>query len=247
MSAGADGWLWCQQPREDASHRLICFPHAGGSAAFFRAWADALPGVEVHAVRYPGRAERIAEDLATDLVSMARDIAQAVAPLADRPISLFGHSMGAAVALETARALEAADLPVAHLFASGSRDAPLPEPTEAAAEDPESLIEELTRLGGTDASVLDDPAFVELVLPYVLGDSRLFHAYRMTPEPILSCPVSTIVGTADDNADLRPWAQLTRGPVTECDVPGDHFYLTEEPPYTLVMQSLDLNDREQQR
>ncbi|SCF94190.1 Thioesterase domain-containing protein, partial [Streptomyces sp. Ncost-T6T-2b] len=60
----------------------------------------------MYAVRYPGRAERLAEPVATDLRELARDIADAVVQLADRPIALFGHSMGAPIALETAAALE---------------------------------------------------------------------------------------------------------------------------------------------
>ncbi|MCH0567184.1 thioesterase domain-containing protein [Streptomyces sp. MUM 2J] len=38
--------------------RLVCFPRAGGAAGFFRSWVDLIPeGVELIAVRYPGRAD----------------------------------------------------------------------------------------------------------------------------------------------------------------------------------------------
>lgn len=232
-------WLHCPTPLPDPERRLVCFPHAGGSAAFYRDWGRQLPGTEVHAVRYPGRAERIAEPPATDLRVLARDIADAVEPLADRPLLLFGHSMGAAVALETARRLQTRGAPPAHLIASGSRDAPYPEGgdedlSEGEAED-EAVVARLLALGGTDPQLAADPEFRELVLPYVRADGELFHGY--TPregDPALCCPVTTIVGDNDPDADRRPWHRLTTGPHREELVSGDHFYLVPRPPFGLL-------------
>ncbi|MDQ8706958.1 alpha/beta fold hydrolase [Streptomyces sp. LHD-70] len=231
-------WLHCPTPLPDPRRRLVCFPHAGGSAAFYRDWGRQLPGTEVHAVRYPGRAERIAEPPATDLRALAADIADAVEPLADRPLLLFGHSMGAAVALETARRLESRGIHPAHLVASGSRDAPYPQDTEALADDDEddaTVVARLLALGGTDPELAADPEFQELVLPYVRADGALFHGYTPRPDdPALSCPVTTVVGDADDDADRRPWHRLTTGPHREQGVTGDHFYLVPSPPFALL-------------
>ncbi|KAF4408244.1 thioesterase [Streptomyces lycii] len=237
-------WLQCARPVPDPRQRLVCFPHAGGSASFFRDWAAGLPGTEVLAVRYPGRAERIAEPVPTDLRVLARSVADAVEQVADRPVALFGHSMGAAVALETARALEARGVTVAHLFASGSRDAPYPPPpTEEEqraleAEDDAEVVAELLRLGGTDPELAADPDFQELVLPYVRADGRMFHGYGPSAEPVLRCPVTAIAGDADADADRRPWRELTRGGFRQRTVRGDHFYLVPRPPYTLIQDTL---------
>ncbi|MDG5805154.1 alpha/beta fold hydrolase [Streptomyces ossamyceticus] len=234
-------WLHCPVPLPDPARRLICFPHAGGSAAFFRDWGSRLAGVEVHSVRYPGRAERIGEPSALDLRILAHAIADAVEPLADRPLVLFGHSMGAAVALETARCLERRGVQPAHLVASGSRDAPYPGPEESAGdedEDDAAVVARLLELGGTDPDLASDPEFQQLVVPYVRDDGRMFHAYTPHPDdPPLRCPVTTIVGDADDDADRRPWSELTVGGHREHLVEGDHFYLVPRPPFALL-QSL---------
>ncbi|MEW2501003.1 alpha/beta fold hydrolase, partial [Amycolatopsis sp. NPDC047767] len=90
--------------------RLACFAHAGGSASFFRTWPRSLPAdVEVLAIRYPGRQDRLAEPCAQRLDDLVDDVAAALAePLADGvPFAFFGHSMGSAIAFETARRLEA--------------------------------------------------------------------------------------------------------------------------------------------
>ncbi|HEX4833474.1 MAG TPA: alpha/beta fold hydrolase [Trebonia sp.] len=227
--------------RDRDAVRLVCFPHAGGAASFFSGWDARLPGVEVHAVRYPGRAERIGEPCATDLRALAGNIARAIAGARwPGPVALFGHSLGAMVALETARALDALDQPVAHLFASGSRDAPLPDASEQGGDDDgdEAAAIALLELGGTSPELTRDPEFLELVLPYVQADTLLFHGYQHRAHPALSCPVSTITGDADAHADRRPWRELTRS-LTEYVVPGHHFYLLARPPAGLVAATLN--------
>jgi surfactin synthase thioesterase subunit len=233
-------WLHRAVVHPEPKFRLICFPHAGGAASFFRAWGHHLAhaDVEVLAVRYPGRAERIDEPPATDLRALADDIAAAMAPLADRPVALFGHSLGAVVALEAARSLQERGIEVAHLFASGSMDGPLPDPDEFTdTEDSDATAVRLLELGGTPPELAADPDFLELVLPYVRADGAMFHAYQHRAEPGLPCPVSTIVGDVDVDADRRPWRELT-STLHEHMVSGDHFYLIAEPPYALIADAL---------
>ncbi|MFJ8214485.1 thioesterase II family protein [Streptomyces sp. NPDC096033] len=240
-NAGTDVWLHRTAPVDDPVARLICFPHAGGSASFFRDWGRRIPGVEVHAVRYPGRAERLHEPVPTDLREIARAVADAAASLADRPLALFGHSMGAPLALETAAALEARGIFPVHLFASGSRDAAYPSAEDRAdpdEDDDPAVIERLLTLGGTDPELAADPEFQELVLPYVRADAAMFHAYTPGSAPSVRCPVTTLTGDADADADCRPWSRLTTGGVREQAVPGDHFYLVAAPPHALIRDTL---------
>jgi len=74
----------------------------------------------------------------------------------------------------------------------------------------------------------------------VLGDARMFHDHARTfrMEPVLRCPVTTVVGDEDLHADRRPWRRLTNGGFREQVVAGDHFYLRERPPYGLLLDAV---------
>ena len=199
--------------------------------------------MEVHTVCYPGRAARIGDPPPTDLTAMAEEIAAAVESLTgdDLPVALFGHSMGAVVAFESARLLQARGIGPSHLYASGSRSPHFsrvrPGTSADVYDDPDAVTAQLLALGGTDAELLADAAFRDLVLPYVLGDFRMFDAYEYRPDPQLTCPVTAIVGDADPQVSTvqsAAWREVTDGPFRHLTVPGDHFYLAHEPPFPLL-------------
>src|ERR1700704_793476 len=83
-------WLSCVIPVPRPSWRLICLPHAGGSASFFNGWGLGLPEVEVHTACYPGRGRRLSEPPPNDLIALAVEIAAHIEPLCDVPVVLFG-------------------------------------------------------------------------------------------------------------------------------------------------------------
>jgi len=212
-------WLWTPRPRHRPALRLICFPHAGGSARFFRPWTDDLPdSVELAAVRYPGRDERDGEPVPGHLDALAQPTAKALAEPGDVPLALFGHGMGAVLAFETARLLTAGHVPSPRaLFVSGH-----PAPTESRSPEPwrgdDEPVTALRRLTGADGIPPDT----------VYADLRLARSYRYRPGPPLACPVTALLGRHDTHVGARQadaWRACTTGPFTLRAMPGDHFYL----------------------
>ncbi|MBF6191460.1 alpha/beta fold hydrolase [Nocardia implantans] len=237
MAGGDTGseWLRTLRSAANARHHLLCFPPGGGSATAYRDLAQRFgAGVEVSAVQYPGRQDRLGDNLITDLITLADRIAHAVlAQDRKEPLSLFGHSMGATVAFETARELERAGRPVHHLFVSG-RPAPAFEETKRlhlASDD--ALIDDLVLLA-SDPAPLEmlraEPGLAELVLPAVRADYQAVETYRYQPGEPLRADIAALVSTEDPT--MRPeqadeWRAHTSGGFDRATFPGGHFYLDE--------------------
>ncbi|MEU7010152.1 alpha/beta fold hydrolase [Streptomyces sp. NPDC046332] len=214
--------------------RLVCFPHSGGSATTFRDWSSAVPGdCELLAVQYPGHADRIAEEPASSVAEIAAHVVTELLDLDPVPCALFGHSLGALVAYETARGLQDRARPVRNLFVSG---APAPGragggTTHLATDD--DLWSGLRDLGGIDPVVAEDAELRELLLPVVRADITLNETYRADPqaEP-LDCWIRCYRTTEDplvDGERLAAWAEVGTGRFSARTWPGGHFGLVADP------------------
>ena len=222
---------------------LVCLPHAGGSATYFVPVARALsPAIDVLAVQYPGRQERRAEPCFEEIGPLADAVARQLEPWLDRPIALFGHSMGATVGYEAARRIEQDGGRLLGLFASARR-APSVAEIERHPVDDAGLVAELRTLAGTAAGVLDDPELLDLVLPTLRADYKAVEAYRHRPGPELHCPITALVGDRDPVASLdqaRSWERHTDAAFRIEVFPGGHFYLESHLPATLDSIRRDL-------
>ncbi|MEV0370852.1 alpha/beta fold hydrolase [Streptomyces sp. NPDC050636] len=227
-------WLKRYRPVAAPRLRLICLPYAGGTAGAFHGWANRLPAdVELVAVQYPGRQDRFQEPCVEEMAPLADRIAEALAPLLDRPFALFGHSMGAAVGYEVTLRLEARyRARPQHLFVSGHGSPLLPRGhTDVHLRDEDSMLEWFGELGAMDPAVLADRELRPLVVPSLRADLRLIETYRPAEHRPVNSPVTSYVGDADPSvepADAAAWRELTSGEFSFRVFPGGHFYLSDQ-------------------
>jgi medium-chain acyl-[acyl-carrier-protein] hydrolase len=215
------------------SRRLLCCPYAGGGASLFRSWVEHLPpDVELLAIQYPGREERLLEPPFTSLIELTSALTQDIGPLlADKPYAIFGHSLGALVAFEMTREQRrrGARLPT-QLFLSGA-----PDPQDDAFRrkgrhlwsDP-AFVEELRRIGGTPAELLNNSELMSLLLPTLKADFALVDTYEYVHDVLLNLPIQTFGGLQDHEigaASLRAWSRETRAAFRLSMFAGDHFFL----------------------
>ena len=152
--------------------RLLCFHHAGGSAAAFNSWAAAFPSaIGIERVQLPGRVPGRGASH-TRMTTLLPWVCEQLEPLLDRPFALYGQSLGALVAFEFARAIRknGGRQPLA-LFVASRRapQCPLTRTPLCSLPDAE-LIVELRAMGGLIDSLAGSSKWMEHFLPALRAD-----------------------------------------------------------------------------
>ncbi|MDQ3802673.1 MAG: alpha/beta fold hydrolase [Acidobacteriota bacterium] len=232
MLTDSSVWLRRAAAAEPAV-RLLCFPHAGGGASSFNGWRLALPDwVELVKAQLPGREDRRDSPPHTRVEGLLPELFPHVETLLDRPLALYGHSMGALVAFEVARELRRRGHTPLALFVSGRRAPHRPLPPFHAMHDlPEqALVERVLSLGGMLPEVLGNRRWRDHYLPTIRADLRLSDVYTYRPEPGIECPLHAFLGR-DDNLVVREdwerWEEVAAGEFTRDLLPGGHFFSRE--------------------
>lgn len=224
---------------------LLCFAQAGGNAQGFRRWAAWLPEtLRLLPLDRPGHGARRGEAPEQDWDRLLPRLLAAVPPRLG-PYALFGHSLGALVALEMAHALRAAGhgepawLAVSGCAAPGARR---PGPGWRDAPD-RAVVARLRELGGTPEALFDAPELLQAVLPGLRCELHLGDTHRAPPRAPLGCPVLALRGREDalPAADaLQAWAPESRGALRCVALEGGHF-LTEAAERAIARELLALS------
>ncbi|ARP74541.1 thioesterase [Streptomyces pluripotens] len=228
--------LWARRYHQapGSAVRLICFPHAGGSASFYFPMSTAFaPGADVIALQYPGRQDRRLEPCLTDIEELADRITGTLLQLDEKPTLFFGHSMGAVLAFETAWRLERKGSGAAPraLIASGRRAPSTHRPETVHQRDDDGIIAELKLLNGTDAQVLGNEEILRMALPAIRGDYEAIEKYRCDEQRRVHCRITTLTGDADPRTTVEEaaaWERHTDGAFRLEVLPGGHFFLTNQ-------------------
>ena len=181
----------------------------------------------------PGRETRFAEALVSTVASYAKSAALAIEALpADRPVVLFGHSLGALVAYETAINLSQAGRSISRLIVSGRQDPGTPSKRQPIAHLPDAeFVRQMATYNGTPAEVIANGDLLELLLPMIKNDFSMSENYSGRSSIKLACPVLAIGSLEDswlDANSLEQWQDVTSGAFDTKWFTGDHFFLNQQ-------------------
>ena len=227
-------WL-SQRGRTDSEPRirLFCLPHAGAGTAAYNIWKRSLPAsIEVCPIQIPGRESRLSEPSCTDCVTLIESLTLALAGHLDKPYAIFGHSMGALLALDLAQNIRAHSLrQPSHLFVSGrnATHVPMKHGSIHQMHDDDFLAALATRYGGLPQEILDSPELLELYLPILRADLTLLETHQYQQLGPLDCPISAFSGKEDANVShegLEAWGEHTSAAFEAHWFDGGHFYLS---------------------
>jgi surfactin synthase thioesterase subunit len=215
---------------------VYCLPHAGGAASVYLPWArtDGGGALELVPVEPPGRGRRRSETAFTRVEPLADELAAAIERDAGGGgFALFGHSLGALVAHETACRLAARrHAPLCLVVAAARPPGAAAEPRWQDLSD-DGLIAAVAGLGGTPAEVLREDVMMRQAVPVLRADLAVLADCRARrPRAPLSVPIVALCGRDDPIAgpEWGPgWRSATAGRFRQRTFAGGHFFVHDHP------------------
>jgi surfactin synthase thioesterase subunit len=219
--------------RPNATMRIYCLPHGGGSATVYRPWDSVLPpAYELRALALPGwsHQEGQAPGSWQDLVGSVADVLERGGQ--ESPFVLFGHCMGALVAYDATCALRRRHAALPRLLGLSGW------PAEGSARmlapflnwPPDQVTTWLRTLGGIDDEVA--PAMTARAMAAARFDMGFCLTRAERDEVPLPCPVAAYTGSADPVVrplHMAPWQARASDFLGVTVIPGHHFYLLQDP------------------
>ncbi|GAA2611540.1 thioesterase II family protein [Streptomyces tubercidicus] len=231
---GPPRWLARRRERPDAPLNLYVFPHAGGSPGEYLLLSDQLTDLQVWGIQLPGRGARLAEPAHTDLGELVDCLVSQTTFTGS--FVFFGHSFGALVAYETARALHAKGLPGPEHLILSSFPAPDTIGTSGSGSSMHTLSDDVfitkaeERWGPLPGPVRTDARLRKLVVEPLRADVGALETYTPRPGPRLDVPATLVTGTAERGGlNVEGWAGHVGAITGRHELPGGHFYFREDP------------------
>ena len=208
--------LWPPELPNDRT-AVICFPWAGAGPRAYQPVMTRLntEGFGGGSIRYPNGLDSVG--------AIVDQLIEKVAPKLPPRFVLFGHSMGAGIAFEFARALRSRGLPLPKTLFVSSATAPQlrtvlrPDPTR------EELLDILS--GQLYGSAEDLTPF----LPAFEKDTRIYRRYLYQEGEPFEFPIVAYRGANDTvgASELEAWRKQTTGTFTFRTFPGGHAHILE--------------------
>ncbi|AZA83932.1 hypothetical protein C1637_13100 [Chryseobacterium lactis] len=227
---------------------LFCIPYAGGSSMSFSNIVSliTIEGLEIKCLELPGRGTRHRELLPASLDEVVDDLYFKIKDsllLKERPILIWGHSMGAILALLLSSRLHTHQFNMIGLLVSGMKAPTHPSSPHALSEKAKNkLLSDLLPIKYEQNK--EAPLFQRIYkkrIEIMEKDVELLEKYQIKnwPEMYLSSPIAVIMG---DDDELYPalsyyenWKLHTSGNTDFFSIKGSHFFPMQHPEKTSLL------------
>lgn len=211
--------------------QLFLLHFAGGNIYSFRQLSPFLDGFEVIPIELPGRGKRTNEGLLYDHAAAVADLYEQIKARRNDQCRflIFGHSLGAYLALPLAHMLEEQSDPPAAIFVSGHTG-----PGSDNDEDWHTLsdldfIDRLIALEGMPPEVFTDSELMDYYLPILKAD---FQISEKSPDKnyVIHIPIYAMMGDQEEDVScIQNWKKFTTASFQFRVFEGGHFFIHEHP------------------
>lgn len=212
--------------------QLFLLHFAGGNCYSFQFMTSLLKDFDVMTLELPGRGKRIGENLVKGFEAAAQDIYRQLTQKIIAPgFLLYGHSMGAYLALRAANMLEKDGKAPGYLFVSGNAGPGIQHDSRARyLLGKEAFKEELKILGGVPKEFLENDEMFDFFEPVLRADFEIAEENGLTNEPPVNCPMFAMMGSEETTNDqITNWNKYTRSGFQHEILEGDHFFIYKHP------------------
>lgn len=212
---------------------IFLLPYGGGSAASYRSYANKFPSEvgRVVPVEIPGRGKRAHEEYAKSIRECAALALEEIDTQSETYI-LHGHCMGALLAFEAIKLIEASGMQLPEFMLASGRNAPrhindwlrrVPE------MDDRSLFTELQEFGGIPRGL--SFAMAQHFLTVLRNDQAMIRDYE-PGETRISVPILVLASRDDKMTNatgLTDWEDYTSKFVSIEWIDGQHYSFLAQP------------------
>ncbi|SKA48308.1 Surfactin synthase thioesterase subunit [Chitinophaga eiseniae] len=210
--------------------QLFLLHFAGGNYFSYQSMIPYLHGFEVISPELPGRGKRIMEPLVTTFEEAAADIFRQITARLSGRFFIYGHSMGAYLALQVAHMLEHISQAPEAVWVSGTAGPDYLEHTGRHLLSGEGLTEELKKLGGIPDEFWEDDDLFSFFEPVIRADFEIVDTCYIPDGTCISAPLYAMMGEEEENAQhIGCWEKFTRAAFKSQLFPGKHFFIHDHP------------------
>lgn len=212
--------------------QLFLLHFAGGNCYSFDYIKPLLNNFEVECLELPGRGKRLGETLLRNFDLAVQDVyAQLIKKITNPVFLIYGHSMGAYLALKAGYMLQQQGRKPACLIVSGNIG-----PNEVQDKkcryrmQHEEFIKELELLGGVPQDILNNTEYFGYFEPILRADFEVAEEHGLTGNIRVNAPIYAMMGSEEERVEeITNWGRFTNSWFKHEVLSGGHFFIHNHP------------------
>jgi external thioesterase TEII len=209
--------------------QLFLLHFAGGNCYSLQFLSSMLTKFELIGLELPGRGDRINENLLKDFDLAAIDIYNQINQrlVSNNNFLIYGHSLGAYLALRVTGMLERMNRKPMHLIVSGS-----PGPGVIRENKlhyllgKEEFIVALKEMGGIPIEVIENKELFDFFEPILRADFEIAEKKLLNSETAINTPIYALMGSEEERVGkILNWTNFTLSTFNFEILEGNHFFI----------------------